>query len=107
METFASMCLQEVCAEELDNLSEFFISPAGDDITEEELTSTTFTEEIDKAKENAPCLWSILYGLSNTKAQLTRNTHKKPDKVSRTQYFPMNANYVIKDCPNCLMTRQG
>src|ERR1700678_1697761 len=45
METFASMCLQEVCAEELDNLSEFFISPAGDDITEEELTSTTFTEE--------------------------------------------------------------
>ena len=83
MQKFASTCLEEIYmyVKELNNLSESFSSPAGDDITEEDLKSTNFVDAIQKAQEKAPNLWSVLYGLSMTKKQVTWNTHKKPDKV--------------------------
>ena len=81
MQKFAIMCLEEIYVKELNNLSESFISPAGDDVTEDDLRSTQFVDAMQKAQENAPHLWSVLYGLSMTKKQVTRNTHKKPDKV--------------------------
>jgi hypothetical protein len=81
MQKFAITCLEEIYVKELNNLSESFSSPAGDDVTEDDLKSTQFVDAIQKAQENAPHLWSVLYGLSTTKKQVTRNTHKKPDKV--------------------------
>ena len=82
MRNFAITCVEEIYVKELSNLSESFSSPAGDDITEDDLKSTQFGDAIRNAQENAPHLWSVLYGLSTTKKQITRNTHKKPGKVS-------------------------
>ena len=83
MQNFALTCLKEIYVKELDNLSESFSSPSGDDsdVTEEDLKSTHFVDAIQKAQEKAPHLWSVLYSLSTTKKQVTQNTHKKPDKV--------------------------
>lgn len=82
MWNFAIACVEEIYVKELSNLSDSFSSPAGDDVTEDDLKSTQFGDAIRNAQENVPHLWSVLYGLSTTKKQITQNTHKKPDKVS-------------------------
>ena len=71
MQNFAKTCLEELYIRELNNLSESFSSPAGDDVTEDDLKSTQFEDAIQKAQEKAPHLWSVLYGLSTTKKQVT------------------------------------
>ena len=81
MKNFALTCLEEIYVKELNNLSESFSSPAGDDVTEEDLKSNHFVDAIQKTQEKAPHLWSVLHSLSTTKKQVTRNTHKKPEKV--------------------------
>lgn len=81
MKNFALTCLEEIYVKELNNLSESFSSPAGDDVTEEDLKSNHFVDAIQKTQEKAPHLWSVLHSLSTTKKQVTQNTHKKPEKV--------------------------
>jgi hypothetical protein len=60
MQNFALTCLGELYVKELDNLSESFSSPAGDDISEEDLKSTHFVDAIQNAREKAPHLFACI-----------------------------------------------
>lgn len=81
LESFASECCLDILDQELEKIAGLLVSPAGEDIKEEELTSLVFDEMIDKMKKNAPTLWHILRSLAYTSEQEKRNTEKNPDKV--------------------------
>ena len=64
MENFAHECSTKVMDRELEKSAGLFKSPAGDDVTEEQLTGTVFNETIHEVKKKSPHLWSLLYRLS-------------------------------------------
>ncbi|KAK7007604.1 hypothetical protein R3P38DRAFT_2644943 [Favolaschia claudopus] len=81
MEHFALECSQEILERELEELADIFESPFGDDISEEELTSLSFPQTVKLVKLKAPNLWDILFRLSRTQGQQTRNPHKNPSNT--------------------------
>jgi hypothetical protein len=81
LDSFAGECCQDMLDQELESIAGLFVSPAGDDIKEETLTSLVFDEMIEEMKTHAPTLWCILRGLAYTPEQEKRNTEKNPDKV--------------------------
>ncbi|KAK7059555.1 hypothetical protein R3P38DRAFT_3167995 [Favolaschia claudopus] len=81
MEKFALGCSLQVLELELENIAEFFKSPSGADVTEEELAGTSFPQLIAGVKKLAPNLWDILMRLSRTSSQQTRSPKKNPAKT--------------------------
>ena len=82
MEAFAAECVQNVLDQELEAVALTLLSPAGEDIREDTLTSLVFKEMIENMKAGAPTLWRLLHAMAYTPDQQKRNTEKNPDKVS-------------------------
>ncbi|KAL0569336.1 hypothetical protein V5O48_012628 [Marasmius crinis-equi] len=77
---FVRLSWLDILSTELDNLSSFFQSEKGDDITEEALTSLSFDNLHSHIQKVAPNLFDTLHHLAYTKDQMKRNTHKDPTK---------------------------
>lgn len=82
MENFASECTQDLLDRELEVVGKLFLSPAGEDICEENFTGIVFEELINLTMHGAPRLWSLLRSLAYTLKQGRRNLRKDPDKVN-------------------------
>jgi len=82
MNSIAAECCEDMLNQELDGIVGVLLSLAGEDITEETLTSVVFEEIIVVMKTNAPTLWHILQRLAYTPEQERKNKEKNPDKVS-------------------------
>lgn len=82
MENFAAECTEDLLNRELEAVAKFLLSPAGEDIREENFTSIIFEELIESMKAAAPRLWSLLRSLAYTPKQERRNKQKDPEKVS-------------------------
>ena len=82
MDSIAAECCEDMLDRELDGIAGVLLSPAGEDITKETLTSVVFEEIIVVMKTNAPTLWRILRRLAYTPEQEQRNKEKNSDKVS-------------------------
>ena len=102
METFAAECTQSVLNGELEAIATQLVSPVGEDIKEETLTSLIFEEMIIDMQAKAPTLWKLLCSMAYTLGQQKRNTEKNPDKVSYPVYQVDITNSLcpLKDCPN-------
>ena len=81
MDSFARECCQDILDQELESIAGLLVSPTGDDIKEETLTSLVFDEMIEEMKTHALTLWCILQGLAYTPEQEKRNTENNPDKM--------------------------
>ncbi|KAK7043415.1 hypothetical protein R3P38DRAFT_3440329 [Favolaschia claudopus] len=81
MESFALECSLQVLELELEGLADLFKSPAGPDVTEEELVGTSFPILIAGAKKRAPNLWNLLMSLSRTSSQREQYPEKNPAKT--------------------------
>jgi hypothetical protein len=82
MESFAAECTEVTLNQELEVVASSLISPVGEDIKEETLTSLVFNKMIVGMQNQAPVLWKLLHSIAYTPAQQARNSAKKPDKVS-------------------------
>jgi hypothetical protein len=102
MENFAAECTQSILNRELEAIATQLVSPAGEDIKEETLTSLIFEEMIIDMMAKAPTLWKLLRSMAYTSEQQKRNTEKNPDKVSCPVYQVdiMKSLCSLKDCPN-------
>ncbi|KAJ7452631.1 hypothetical protein FB451DRAFT_1374076 [Mycena latifolia] len=78
MERFALKCSQGILERELELLAHLFDSPAGEDITEEQLTGLSFPATVKEAKKIAPNLFAALFRLARTEGQQERNPAKNP-----------------------------
>ncbi|KAJ7905795.1 hypothetical protein B0H14DRAFT_3103084 [Mycena olivaceomarginata] len=72
MQDFAVNCSLQVLELELESLADLFKSPAGLDVTEEELTGVSLPKMITEVKKNAPNLWQVLTHLARSPTQLER-----------------------------------
>ena len=88
MEAFAAECMQDILDQELDAVAHCLLSPVGDDIKEENLTSLVFDEMIATMNDVAPHLWRLLRSMAYTSEQERRNSAKSPDKVSSVKPEP-------------------
>ncbi|KAJ7437506.1 hypothetical protein FB451DRAFT_1451536 [Mycena latifolia] len=77
MERFALECSQGILERELELLAHLFDSPAGEDITEEQLTGLSFPATVKEAKKIAPNLFAALFRLARTEGQQERNPANK------------------------------
>jgi hypothetical protein len=82
MESFAAECTQHILNWELEAIATYLVSPMGEDITEETLTSLVFSEVIEDMKNDALTLWQLLRTMAYIPDQQKQNTEKNPDKVS-------------------------
>jgi hypothetical protein len=82
MECFAAECTEATLNRELEAVASSLISPVGEDIKEETLTSLVFNKMIVSMQNQAPVLWKLLHSMAYTPTQQARNSAKKPDKVS-------------------------
>jgi len=64
LDSFARECCQDILDQELESIAGLLVSPTGDDIKEETLTSLVFDEMIEEMKIHTPTLWCILWGLA-------------------------------------------
>ncbi|KAJ7830454.1 hypothetical protein B0H14DRAFT_2515846 [Mycena olivaceomarginata] len=81
MQDFAVNCSLQVLELELESLADLFKSPAGLDVTEEELTGVSLPKMITEVKKNAPNLWQVLTHLARSPTQLERSPKKDPSKI--------------------------
>ena len=102
MENFVAECTQSILNGELEAIATQLVSPVGEDIKEETLTSLIFEEMIIDMKAKAPTLWKLLRSMAYTSGQQKQNTEKNPDKVSCPVYQVDITNSLcsLKDCPN-------
>ncbi|KAJ7278639.1 hypothetical protein C8J57DRAFT_1502482 [Mycena rebaudengoi] len=56
-------------------------SPAGNDVDEDELTGTSFSDLIDVVQHRAPQTWGLVHRMAFSRTQEERNTHKDPEKL--------------------------
>jgi len=82
IQAFVAECMQDTLDRELEAVAPSLLSPVGEDIREEFLTSLVFEGMIENMKASAPTVWKLLYALAYTPYQQMRNTEKNPDKVS-------------------------
>ncbi|KII93855.1 hypothetical protein PLICRDRAFT_102389 [Plicaturopsis crispa FD-325 SS-3] len=92
MEEFAASCVESMLQSEMAAVASPLKSPAGEDLTEETLTSISFSALGTEMKTRAPNLWRMLRGSAYSAAQAKRNTTKNPDKVSKLK---PHANIVL------------
>ncbi|KAJ7474945.1 hypothetical protein FB451DRAFT_1465243 [Mycena latifolia] len=71
-------CDSGILERELELLAHLFDSPAGEDITEEQLTGLSFPATVKEAKKIAPNLFAALFRLARTEGQQERNPAKNP-----------------------------
>jgi hypothetical protein len=98
MESFAAECTQHILNRELEAIAAYLVSPMGEDITEETLTSLVFREVIEDMKNDAPILWQLLCTMAYTPDQQKRNTEKNPDKVSVLIIMDPVKSKVLRVC---------
>ncbi|KAJ7812306.1 hypothetical protein B0H14DRAFT_3090506 [Mycena olivaceomarginata] len=72
MQDFGVNCSLQVLELELESLADLFKSPAGLDVTEEELTGVSLPKMITEVKKNVPNLWQVLTHLARSPTQLER-----------------------------------
>ncbi|KAJ6448999.1 hypothetical protein C8R45DRAFT_849982 [Mycena sanguinolenta] len=96
MQTFALDCAVHVLELELELVADLFKSPTGPDVTEKELTGTSFPKMISEVKKCAPNLWRVLMQLARSPMQRLRSPKKNPAKVSffLISYFAVDAMCV-------------
>ena|ERR1700761_6428378 len=71
-----------VLEQEPEQLDHIFKSPAGEDIKENNLTSTSFPNLVAEAETIAPNFCAVLFRLARTENQQKRNPAKNPATVS-------------------------
>ncbi|KAJ7222322.1 hypothetical protein GGX14DRAFT_326506, partial [Mycena pura] len=98
MQDFAFHCSQEVLELELETAADIFKSPVGPDVTEAELTGTSFPKLIEAVKKVAPNLWRVLMELARSPTQQKRNPKKTPAMVS------LESCFIISNSPPSLKT---
>ncbi|KAJ7260768.1 hypothetical protein C8J57DRAFT_1072247 [Mycena rebaudengoi] len=81
MQDFAVQCTADILEKELESLATVFSSPAGQDITEKELTGTSMPGMASEVKTIAPRLWLFLMRLARSAEQQRRTPSKDPQKV--------------------------
>ncbi|KAJ7456332.1 hypothetical protein B0H11DRAFT_2160949 [Mycena galericulata] len=81
MQDFAFKCSQDVLEQELEKLAPLFKAPAGEDVTEAELTGTSIPKLIAEVQKIAPNLWRVLMQLARSHRQRERSPKKDPAKI--------------------------
>ncbi|KAF7789166.1 hypothetical protein EIP86_000103 [Pleurotus ostreatoroseus] len=78
--------VNKVVGKEMRSLKPHMRLPTSE-VSESALLAVTLEDMVDKVKQTAPTLWSILHAASLTMKQMKRNTMKNPDAQLNTVYL--------------------
>ncbi|KAG5634601.1 hypothetical protein H0H81_001411 [Sphagnurus paluster] len=84
MKSFVLECIEETMDQELESLALKLLSPAGEDVELETLTSMGFEQMNTDAKVHAPVCLRLLTQMAHQKRQGSQNKKKDPEKIVLT-----------------------